>query len=189
MGLRHEDIKEKLPEYFSGNLSHADRAEIDRHLKGCPDCYEELALIAELIDEDVPEPGDFFWNSLPGKVIMLSKEREENRFPFKLLLKPLPLTACIILIAISLFFIANNGRHSSEYPYAEAIDPLSAFYIDYSILKDEDLAGLDEKFFPDDSGLNNLIGTFYDDSYHGDIVSLSSEEMDNLYQSLNNKKT
>lgn len=39
------EIRELLPEYLSGALSAARRAEVDAHLASCQDCADELAVL------------------------------------------------------------------------------------------------------------------------------------------------
>ncbi|SDY28479.1 Putative zinc-finger [Modestobacter sp. DSM 44400] len=47
-GPEHDQVRLSLGSYVLGALSPAERAEIDRHLPGCPQCREELASYAGL---------------------------------------------------------------------------------------------------------------------------------------------
>ncbi len=40
--MTHQEIRERLPLLLSGELSPAERAEMEKHLKGCPECEAEL---------------------------------------------------------------------------------------------------------------------------------------------------
>lgn len=45
---RHEDLQRSLGSYVLGALEPAERASLEAHLTGCPDCREELASYAGL---------------------------------------------------------------------------------------------------------------------------------------------
>jgi anti-sigma factor RsiW len=51
LGDKHRQVLALLPWYAAGRLGEEDRAEVERHLGGCPDCQAELRLERRLIAE------------------------------------------------------------------------------------------------------------------------------------------
>lgn len=63
--MTHQEIRERLPLFLSGELSPAERAEMEKHLKSCPECEKELAEFRRM-DEllgglQLVEPPDDIW--------------------------------------------------------------------------------------------------------------------------------
>src|SRR5512137_855863 len=76
----NNDIQELLPSYREQALGPEDQARIERHLADCADCRSELELLGILAAEPVPDPGEAFWASLPGKLHrQVLKERARSR--------------------------------------------------------------------------------------------------------------
>jgi len=65
---RKTDIKELLPAYLEHGLGNTSLALVEDHLKTCEDCRDELSLLSMLGEETVPDPGEAFWDALPGRV-------------------------------------------------------------------------------------------------------------------------
>jgi hypothetical protein len=186
----HEYIRERLPDYLSGALSEKEKSEIQRHINECPDCNEELLLIEELHVVDVPDPGEFFWNTLPQKVTAISREQNRKKFSFKYLLRPVPVTAFSLLIAVIAILITYRLNLQGTYYDPLFRYPLSATFIDYSRLNNEDIAEVAEGIVIDDNSLDTLVTeNSFGVSYHKDLASLSSEEVYSLYEALDDKKT
>lgn len=68
MTCRSKDIKELLPAYQGKTLSPADTDRIENHLSACEDCAREARLLGMLAVEPVPDPGEAFWQAMPGRV-------------------------------------------------------------------------------------------------------------------------
>lgn len=63
--MTHQEIRERLPLYLSGELSPAERAAIEKHLKDCPACQEELEEFRKMDDLlgglHLADPPDDIW--------------------------------------------------------------------------------------------------------------------------------
>lgn len=68
MNCNDRNIKEMLPVYQVEELEPQETKRVEAHLKSCADCRNELALLQIMAEEGVPDPGEAFWASLPGKV-------------------------------------------------------------------------------------------------------------------------
>ncbi len=188
MKQKHEDIKEKLPEYFSGALSEEEKTTVKGHLDGCRDCRDELELIEAFGKVDPPDPGEFFWAGLPRKVISLSKE-QKVRFPaFQWFLRPPALAAAVLLIAVPLFTMLYIQNRPGNYYDPLFSDPFSASAVDYSWLTEDDLTEVSAKLIFNGDAIDVPVGIFDENSYHEDIASLSSKEVDSLFRELKNEK-
>jgi|GEM_PF-1209406 hypothetical protein len=71
--MRHEEALYKAPEYRTGRLSPAERAEVDRHLKGCAECRSLFA--AWRLEEPSIDLTAAVMRDL-GRVVVLDRERE-----------------------------------------------------------------------------------------------------------------
>ena len=58
-------IQPRLPDYPDGDLSPFWKRQVASHLKGCPECRQELEEIAEVVSlyqaHPLPDPGPEFW--------------------------------------------------------------------------------------------------------------------------------
>jgi len=62
---KHDATRQLLPDYLDGNLSRRTRSRVEKHLRFCPDCRNELAMQQAwlqrrqtLLQQDRPEPPD-----------------------------------------------------------------------------------------------------------------------------------
>lgn len=183
----HEDIREILPEYMKGCLPEDLRLCVEGHLKGCRDCRDELMLISEIAMVDIPDPGELFWKTLPKKVRASVKEGRKDRFSLMhLFLRPLSLAAAVSILLLSVFTFRDTGRDINPYSYYSFNDPLAVSLQDYSSLAEKDIPLITEKSEADELDLRMRSHEMY--SYHIDIASLSSREMDSLYEALKNQQ-
>lgn len=83
MKLHHREIKESLPDYVRGILTDERRGNIEEHLGSCEDCRSELTLLRELLEMEIPDPGELFWQSLPGQVRGALEQAKTTRFSLK----------------------------------------------------------------------------------------------------------
>jgi hypothetical protein len=61
-------IKELLPSYLAQGLDGNLTSQVETHLKACADCRAELKLLHMLAVDQVPDPGDAFWASMPERI-------------------------------------------------------------------------------------------------------------------------
>ncbi|NOZ13107.1 MAG: hypothetical protein GXO69_05595 [Acidobacteria bacterium] len=63
--MTHQEVLEKIPLYVAGELSQADRAEMELHLKNCESCrreIEEFRKMENMLEQlRLPDPPDELW--------------------------------------------------------------------------------------------------------------------------------
>jgi hypothetical protein len=186
MSFKHDEIREMFPEYLGGSLSGEVRNAVEVHLRDCPACRSELSMMSELVSVDAPDPGNLFWATLPRKVEGLVNGGKEHRFSVKsLFFKFVPAAAAFAILLVLL--LTDIGRNVKYELNTSVNDPSNAAYRDYSDLTPEDIYVLAEKTA--DDSLFAEPETILDYSYHGDFASLSSGEMDSLYEALKTEQT
>jgi anti-sigma factor RsiW len=68
MKCTDKTIKDFLPAYLEQGLDLTERQRVEGHLGTCEDCSTELSLLRMMSEEPVPDPGEAFWASMPGRV-------------------------------------------------------------------------------------------------------------------------
>jgi len=67
-----QNIKDKLGAFFDGELTGAEREQVEHHLTGCPACQEELMVLRRLnkvsCEMQVFEPDEAYWANLPNRI-------------------------------------------------------------------------------------------------------------------------
>ncbi|MBI5026410.1 MAG: zf-HC2 domain-containing protein [Nitrospirae bacterium] len=201
MRSSHDRIKEMFPEYLKGALPEEVREDIEAHLKCCEECSGEFFLITELVKVDVPDPGDLFWKTLPQRVRRAVEKEEANLYkdsqkgkskirterlfgvPLSiksLLFKPLPVAVTIIVLVFLIFAYSKKKEIPELDPFLK--DPLTASVLDYSDITEKDILLITERLT--DDGLYLDQENFMEYSYYSEFASLSSKEMESLYEVL-----
>ncbi len=177
----HNEIKEMLPEYLKGSLPEKTRNDVEAHLKDCQDCRGELSFITELVNVDVPDPGDLFWKTLPHRVRGVVEKERANRFSLKtLLFRPLPVVSTIAALLLLIFIYAEKKEAPKLNLFFK--DPLTAEVLDYSDITEKDIPLITEELTDDEFYLSSE--NFTEQSYYREFASLSSRELDSLYEAL-----
>jgi len=175
MSFSHDEIREMFPEYLGGSLSGEVRNAVEVHQKDCP-----------AVSIDAPDPGNLYWATLPQKVEGLVNGRKEHRFSVKsLFFKFVPAAAALAILLVLL--LTGTGRDGHYELDTSINDPFKVTYREYSDLTPEDIYVLAEKTA--DDSLVTEPENILDFSYHGEFASLSSEEMDSLYEALKTEQT
>jgi hypothetical protein len=186
MSLRHDEIREMFPEYLRGALSADMGNALEIHIRDCPACRSELSMMSKLISIDAPDPGNLFWATLPLKVEGVVSGRKEHCFSVKsLFFKFIPAAAALaILLALLFTGIGRDGVYNLD---RSINSPFNVTYRDFDDLTREEIYVLAETTAAD---------AFYmepedilEDSYHGEFASLSSGEMERLYEVLKTEQT
>ncbi len=73
------DIKELLPAYLEAGIPDSDRERIELHVASCDDCRMELSLLRTMAEEQVPDPGEAFWATLPDRVYREVRRQDRDR--------------------------------------------------------------------------------------------------------------
>jgi len=186
MSFSHDEMMEMFPEYLSGSLSEDMREAIEFHIRDCSACRSELSMMSELVSIDAPDPGNLFWETLPQKVKGLAEEKKAHRFSVKsLFFKFVPAAAAIaILLVLLLTGREKNGLYEFDM-YSD--DPFMATYQDYNGLEEEDIYLLTEETAGDELYVEP--DDLMEYSYYEEFASLSSEEMNSLYEALETEQT
>jgi hypothetical protein len=79
MKCSDKNIKDLLPAYLARELDADEAAPVDAHLASCEDCRAELALLAMMAEETVPDPGAAFWAEMPGRVFREVRAQRSKR--------------------------------------------------------------------------------------------------------------
>ena len=96
-----------LSAYLDGELGEEERAELEAHLRGCPTCVEELALLkesAEMLSMLAPQgPLRDLWSAISREFGLTRRERRAEvaslmRLVFK---RPLPAAAALLACLIT----------------------------------------------------------------------------------------
>ena len=182
MRLGHEKIMELLPEYLKGSLPGELGNEVQAHLEGCEECRNEVSFLREIVDSEVPGPGDLFWQNLPRRVRLTIEEKKKERFPLGFLVRGLPVGAAIAvaLLLTLVSFSPFKDKASVQDPFFK--DPLTASVSDYSDVTEKDIPLISEEIAVDESYLPRE--NYQEPSYHREFALLSSGEMENLYKVL-----
>lgn len=184
MTLSHDEIRGLLPEYTGNLIAEDQRQCVEAHLGQCRECSELLVILRGLRDCDLPDPGELFWQTLPQKILTLSRDkaggvRYARKFP---LLRPLPLALAIILIIIAFIVFPIHDQQTVQR------DPLFSDPLEYSLLE---LGNNSVRQIQSYRGvLTAEEVSLLDDvmpSYHSEFVALSSEELSALYKTLRTK--
>lgn len=179
MRLSHDDIKEMFPEYLRGILPKDLCDDMESHLKDCEECRNELFFVAKLVKVNVPDPGEFFWKTLPQKVIgAVNKEKAERFSIISFLFRPLPVAVTIAALFLLVFTYFGKKERMDLDPFFK--DPFTAAVLDYSNITERDIPIITEQPITYESYSEN----FMEHSYHREFVSLSSKEMESLYEAL-----
>lgn len=177
----HDEIKGLLPEYLKGSLPEYAWSEIEVHLKDCKDCRDEMFFISELIAVEVPDPGELFWKTLPLRVRVSVKGKTVNRFSLKtLFFRPLSIAATMAALLLMILVYTKRDEMPGQYNFFR--DPLTVSSLEYGDLTEKDIPLITERSEVDMLALHSESYAGY--SYHTDFASLSSKELDGLYEAL-----
>ncbi len=103
---------------MTGRLGDADKMRLDMHLKKCPNCRKDFELEKAWLEimqsDDVPDPGEKYWDTLENRILAQTvgagdrtepiREIEKDKSPMRLLRYVIPLAA-----SVSLFFLSTSG--------------------------------------------------------------------------------
>jgi hypothetical protein len=79
MNVCRDKSGELLPEYVKGLLEPEEMKKVTDHLEGCSVCASQVRVISLFEDKVLPEPGPWFWTTLPGKVTVQIEARRRGK--------------------------------------------------------------------------------------------------------------
>lgn len=118
--MHHDDIRHKLAEYIDGSVNDREKAEIEVHLKACPQCSSALSELRKTVEhikamEDIEPPA---WMSQKIMAAVRAETEEKKGFLHKFFLPlhvKVPIQAVAVLfLAISAYYINQNIQPASE---------------------------------------------------------------------------
>lgn len=178
MKLRHDEIKEMLPEYLRGSLSEGLKKDVKAHLKKCLECKEEASCLSELIKIDVPDPGDLFYKTLSQRVKGALKDESERHFSlWSIFSRPIPVTVAVAFIVLIIITFTRNEKIKEFDPFFK--DPFTVAVLDYSNINEKDI--ISKELAIDERYIN---GDFMGYSYVREFAYLDSNEIEGLYEAL-----
>jgi hypothetical protein len=180
----HEEIMELLPEYLMDTLPGDMRGKVESHVKDCRDCRDEMAFLTEIVNVEAPDPGDLFWNTLPRKVKLTVAEKQQA-FSLKYLFGGLPVAAVAALLLLSLISTPVQRKDMAAQDIIFK-DPLTASVLDYGDITEKDIPQITAPFTND--ALYLPLENFTGHSYDREVASLSSKEVENLYEALERER-
>ncbi|MEE9523528.1 MAG: zf-HC2 domain-containing protein [Thermodesulfovibrionales bacterium] len=182
MKMDHHEIRELLPDYLHGNTSAELTGLIQAHLDECRGCSEELRAISGISQLNVPDPGDLYWKTLPQRVRATVEEETRDRLPFySAFLRPLTAVVAAVVI-ITFVYIFTSGKETMFFDPTYD-DPFTEVYIDYTELNDIAIPSISIELADNDLFMNgDMYGEY---SFHYELTSLSSDELDILGKQLN----
>ncbi len=179
MKLTHEEIKERLPEYFR---EEDIPEEIKAHIDSCADCREEFLFLAGLREAGaagIHENADLFFKTLPRKVRISLKGRKTRRN----LLFRFASAAALIVIIIAIGYFHQPKTPEETYPSS---DPFSYQFTDLSWIRENDIPSIADTL--ESNGAYAGEKNPFEYSYHKELVSLSSENIKSFVETLDSKQ-
>jgi len=79
MSVCSDRCRQLLPEYVRGLLEQEEMDLIARHLEECRECALEECVLRQFENENLPEPPQWFWTTLAGKVTAEARQKRRIR--------------------------------------------------------------------------------------------------------------
>ena len=121
MNNKCEETRSDLMLYFDGELSSEKVPDVEKHLKECESCQNELEQFQSvrkfLKTNPVPEHNQEYWEGLKKRIVthyynVLAPEKErKNIFQF-LFSKPAFWVACLLVLFLITFIFKSNEKNS-----------------------------------------------------------------------------
>lgn len=184
--MKHDELKGLIPEYLQGTLGESRRKELEDHLRECSACNEEASILQAMMDDNVPDPGDIFWDALPQRVVRHAVS-EDRRVPFyrSLLSLKFAFTAAVIVLAAGLYILTVREPVIDKTAYVR--DPLEFSYMDYQVLTTDELPVITEDI--EESDVFPAEDHILAYSYQDDLIMMSDDELEALGDLINSYRT
>ncbi len=198
-------IKELLPFYQKNMLEPLERDQIDRHLVACEDCRTELQVLTLMADEAVPDPGDAFWATMPGRV-RRGIQAERNAQPTSILerLRGFAAPGRLAWTSAAIAVLALVTWHLYRPAFVGILDPsfsnngvtivadAPVELLNVAELTQTELTAVSQWAQNAIDPIHEQVGAYVqetdDRSISEDLSSLSARELDRLYELLKKKE-
>ena len=134
--MNHDDVLNKLNEYLDGELSPAERKEMDAHFAVCSDCRRELEALRDLVGRagDLPssvQPGRDLWPGIEARLedrsVITGDFGRKRRFSFWHSRTALAAAATVVLIILSVLGSLRPWEHETISSATEQVAVISTF--------------------------------------------------------------
>jgi hypothetical protein len=179
--------EDRLIDFLEGEVSGQERADMARHLEGCPECAAREASLRRALDlagaDTVPQPDPAYWAYFAGNVRKrIGTRSASRRRRFRLVLVPglAAAAACVLLIVLytgrpveraaevdSIIADLNASEVADEVMADAALDEL----IIGEIGRD---AGLVDEYLVETGDIDEMVGELTEDEQRDLINRLSS---------------
>jgi hypothetical protein len=108
-----ERIEELLPSYLEGDLSQAEKALVESHLAGCPDCVALLAVLGRAQQALATIPELEVSAGLSARLAAIPERKKKFSFSFDFVLKPSlqpVFAAATIFMTLLSFYLFNPDK-------------------------------------------------------------------------------
>ncbi len=197
MPCRDKNIKDLLPAYRDQVLEQQEMIRIERHLDSCADCRKELALLRALSEDEIPDPGDAFWATMPARVfrgVQQEKARKRTFGPARLwsLLATYRLAAAAATIGVVLilawFTVRQHGKEqgialSDRYEFSDEIltsDDTSIGRLDSEELDTASTWASTQLASLSDELARSPVSSFFDADVNEELSDLNTKEMEQV---------
>lgn len=123
-------IQELLSAMLDGEVSESEKAEIEKHVEGCPECramYNAFTAVSDSLNEPEEIPEGLHENIVRS----VKAEGKKKKAPWK---KVLPLAACLVLVIFGAFAI--NGLDNTADKAMTANDSSESLMADSAVSND-----------------------------------------------------
>lgn len=123
-------IQELISAMLDGEVSESEKAEIEKHVEGCPECRAMLDAFTAVSDS-LNEPEEMPEGLHENIIRRVKAEGRKKKAPWK---KVLPLAACLVLVIFGAF--ALNGVDKTADKAMTANDSPESFAADSAVSED-----------------------------------------------------
>ncbi|NOZ69604.1 MAG: zf-HC2 domain-containing protein [Deferribacteres bacterium] len=182
MGLSHNEIKDRLPEYL-GKASMPE--EVSEHLKTCPECREEFSLLRAMKKDHPPEPDGMFFETLSQRVrAQVHEKHEKKKRTLPGFIPRFAFAAILVAVLAAGYFYHTMHTQDADELYAFSDPDFFPGGRDY------DLSALTPDDIPSIAGDIEEGDVYLDeDSFLRELAYMGPGEMDMLYEELKIKDT
>jgi hypothetical protein len=136
-----KNIKELIPAYREQGLDTYEQERVRKHLESCGDCRADLALLHMMLEESVPDPGEGYWDKMPGRVFRAVQAQKARKWSFevswftdRLILPRWVLAASTVGLALVISWFAVQTPHRSpQMTASQGSEPTSELMVSDSV--------------------------------------------------------
>jgi len=119
--MQHDDIRHRMSEYLDGSVTAQDKAEIEDHLKTCPECENALNELRKAIEQiksiEEIDPPAWITQKIMAKVRIVAEEKKSlfQRLFFPLSIKVPIQAVAVVFLTITAFYIYRDIQPTAKF--------------------------------------------------------------------------